>query len=167
MLDLGYPGGPLLAKLAQIGENRFKLPEPMKHRKDYDFSFSGLKTAALYELRKHPKPYSKQFCADFAASFQEAVIQMLSRRFVRALDEFTPKMVLLGGGVVSNVEIRARLRKIARSHDVPVHIPYSKRLFTDNAAMIGVAAWYQAQRGEYWDKRVKLDRVPNLRLDGN
>lgn len=168
MLKLGYPGGPLLAKLAKTGNpNRFPLPEPMKHRQDLNFSFSGLKTAALYELRKHPEPYSAEFCADFAASFQQAVILMLTRRFKKALQIYKPKMVLLGGGVVSNLEIRSTVRKIAKDAGIPTYIPYSKKLFTDNAAMIGIAAYHMAKRGLFWDMSQTLDRVPNLSIESS
>ena len=173
MLKLGYPGGPILAELAKKGDPKYDLPEPMKHRRDLNFSFSGLKTAAMYKLRDLNRrdsgaeagmTFSKKFTADFAASFQKAVIQMLMRRFERAMKEYSPKMILLGGGVISNVMIRNEVRKVARKYGVPVHIPYSKKLYTDNAAMIGVAAWYKAKRGDFVEKIDRLDRKPNLRF---
>lgn len=179
MLNLGYPGGPILSELARKGDpTRYPLPEPMKHRKDLNFSFSGIKTAALYKLRelnnftpgetRHyhssspPGRNNRQFVADFAASFQSAVMKMLMRRFERALKLYQPKSVFLGGGVVSNVAIRTEARKVARKFGVPVYIPYSAKLFTDNAAMIGVTAWYKARRGEFVEDLNQLDRQPNL-----
>ncbi|OGV97115.1 tRNA (adenosine(37)-N6)-threonylcarbamoyltransferase complex transferase subunit TsaD [Microgenomates group bacterium RBG_16_45_19] len=166
MLNLGYPGGPILSELAKEGDpSRYPLPEPMKHRQDLNFSFSGIKTAALYKLRdlyQIRDLNNRQFVADFAASFQQAVLKMLRRKFKRALEMYQPKMVLLGGGVVSNVAIRTEARKVANKFGVPVVIPYSPKLFTDNAAMIGVCAWYQAQRGEFVEDLGQLDRQPNL-----
>jgi N6-L-threonylcarbamoyladenine synthase len=162
MLGLGYPGGPILAELAKQGEPRYTLPEPMRERTDLHFSFSGLKTACKYKLAEFKQPYTKQFIADFAASFEKAVITMLMRRLERAIVQYTPKMVLLGGGVVSNTAIRGAARKKAKEYGLRVIIPYSKKLFTDNAAMIGVTAWYQAQRGEFVEDLDSLDRKPNL-----
>lgn len=182
MLSLGYPGGPILAEMAKEGDStRYPLPEPMRMRKDLNFSFSGIKTAALYKLRElHQIPdlappkagrrsatqirdlNQRQFIADFAASFQAAVMKMLMRRLKRAIEQTNPKCILLGGGVVSNVAIRTEVRKVARKNKIPVQIPYSSKLFTDNAAMIGVTAWHQAQRGEFVEDMEKLDRKPNL-----
>jgi N6-L-threonylcarbamoyladenine synthase len=179
MLNLGYPGGPFLTQIAKEGVVRYDLPEPMRERKDLNFSFSGLKTAAMQRLRKLNDlesdslqgraggsgmtiGFSRQFVADFAASFQAAVMKMLSRRLQRAIDMYHPKMIWLGGGVISNVAIRKMTRQVARACRVPVIIPYSHRLFTDNAAMIGVAAWYKARRGEFLEDIEALDRVPGL-----
>jgi N6-L-threonylcarbamoyladenine synthase len=181
MLQLGYPGGPILSELAKSGNPKaFPFPEPMRLRKDLNFSFSGIKTAALYKLRTIPgipipgnltpgltqiqsRGYlSRNETADFAASFQAAVMKMLMRRLKRAIELYQPKTVLLGGGVVSNVAIRTEARRVARKYDVKVMMPYNRKLFTDNAAMIGVAAWYKAQRGEFVKDLSKLDREPNL-----
>ncbi len=162
MLGLGYPGGPILAELAKQGEPKYNLPEPMRERGDLNFSFSGLKTACKYKLAEFKQPHSRQFIADFAASFEKAVITMLMRRLERAIRQYKPKMILLGGGVVSNTAIRAAARKKARECGLRVVIPYSKKLFTDNAAMIGVSAWHQAQRGDFVEDLEKLDRQPNL-----
>lgn len=162
MLKLGYPGGPILAELAKEGKPTYKLPEPMRGRKDLNFSFSGLKTAALYKLRELKVERDKEFIADFAASFQLAVLTMLKRRLKRAIEQYDPKMVILGGGVVSNLEIRSMTRKIARGYGLKVFCPYNQKLCTDNAAMIGITAWYKAQRGEFVDDMDSLDRKPNL-----
>ena len=162
MLKLGYPGGPILSEIAKEGEIKYELPEPMKGRNDLNFSFSGLKTAALYLLRDLKPDYSRQFCADFAASFEDAVLKMLVRRFEKAVVEYQPKMVLLGGAVISNVAIRKVVRTIARKYKVKVYVPYSKKLYTDNAAMIGVCAWYMARSGMFWKNTDSLDRKPNL-----
>jgi len=162
MLGLGYPGGPFLAELAKKGTPRFALPIPMKDRTDLNFSFSGLKTAVKYALEKVEKPYSAEFTADFAASFEKSVITSLLSKFERAITLYSPKTILLGGGVVSNITLRTAVRKKARDYGIPTFIPYSTRLITDNAAMIGVAAYYMMLRGERGIALSQLDRKPNL-----
>jgi N6-L-threonylcarbamoyladenine synthase len=161
MLMLGYPGGPILAEMAKVGTPIYHLPEPMTTRKDLNFSFSGLKTAARHFLEQQQSELTKEFIQDFAASFQQAVFKHLMTRFRRAIDLYSPKMVLLGGGVVSNVELRNLTRSVASEYNLPVHFPYSKKLITDNAAMIGVVASYKFARGEFSDLD-QLDRLPNL-----
>lgn len=161
MLQLGYPGGPILAKMAKAGTPRYSLPEPMTGRQDLNFSFSGLKTQARYFLEKEKPDLTKIFIQDFAASFESAVLKHLLRRLNRAIELHSPHMLLLGGGVVSNVTLRTACRKLAREYGLPTHIPYSKKLITDNAGMIGIAAYYQYLRGDFADPN-KLDRLPNL-----
>ncbi len=161
MLMLGYPGGPILAEMAKSGTPKYHLPEPMTMRKDLNFSFSGLKTAARQFLAKVEPELSKEFIQDFSASFQSAVFKHLMTRFHRAIDLYSPKMILLGGGVVSNISLRTLARSTAKSYGLPTHIPYSKKLITDNAAMIGVVASYKFARGEFTNHS-SLDRLPNL-----
>jgi N6-L-threonylcarbamoyladenine synthase len=164
MLMLGYPGGPILAEMAKVGTPRIHLPEPMTTRKDLNFSFSGLKTAARQYLEKEKPELTKEFIQDFSASFQKAVFKHLMTRFRRAIDTYSPKMILLGGGVVSNIDLRNLTRSVAKEYGLPTYIPYNKKLITDNAAMIGVVASYQFARGKFTDL-TKLDRLPNLNFD--
>jgi N6-L-threonylcarbamoyladenine synthase len=161
MLMLGYPGGPILAEMAKSGTPRHHLPEPMTSRKDLNFSFSGLKTASRQYLEREKPELTKEFIKDFAASFQQAVFKHLMTRLRRAIDLYSPKMLLLGGGVVSNIDLRNLTRTTAKEYGVPTYIPYSKKLITDNAAMIGVVASYKFARGEFADPS-SLDRLPNL-----
>lgn len=165
MLELGYPGGPILAEIAKAGQPKYTLPIPMRDRKDLNFSFSGLKTAALYKLRDLKPKLTRQFCADFAASFQEAALTHLTDRLETAIKIYTPKMLLLGGGVVSNLELRKRARTIGKKYNLSTYIPYHKKLFTDNAAMIGVTAWYQSQQTDFVKGIDSLDRQPNLNFN--
>jgi N6-L-threonylcarbamoyladenine synthase len=165
MLQLGYPGGPILAELALTGQPIYKLPEPMTMRPDLNFSFSGLKTAALQALKKlEDVPHDRQFVADFAASFQEAALKHLMKRLKKAIELHRPKTLLLGGGVVSNVTLRQAARQVAFKYGIRVAIPYSPKLYTDNAGMIGVTAWYQWRQGRVMekDKAMAIDRQPNL-----
>lgn len=164
MLMLGYPGGPILAEMAKAGKPIYHLPEPMTMRKDLDFSFSGLKTAARQYLEREKPDLTKAFIQDFAASFQAAVFKHLMTRFRRAIDLYSPRMVLLGGGVVSNIDLRRLTRSVAKEYGIPTHIPYSKKLITDNAAMIGVVASYKYARGEFSELSA-LDRLPNLNFN--
>lgn len=161
MLGLGYPGGPILAEMAKFGAPIYPLKEPMTVRKDLNFSFSGLKTSARYYLEREKPKLTKQFIRDFSASFQSAVFKHLMKRFSRAIELYSPKMILLGGGVVSNVELRKLARATALNYDIPTYIPYSNKLFTDNAAMIGVVANYKYLAGEFTAPN-QLDRLPNL-----
>jgi N6-L-threonylcarbamoyladenine synthase len=164
MLMLGYPGGPILAEMAKSGTPKYHLPEPMTMRKDLNFSFSGLKTAARQFLEREKPELNKEFIQDFAASFQKTVFKHLMTRFRRAIDLYSPKMILLGGGVVSNIDLRDLTRSVAKEYGIPTYIPYNKKLITDNAAMIGVVASYKFARGEFSDPS-SLDRLPNLNFD--
>lgn len=164
MLMLGYPGGPILAEMAKAGAPRIHLPEPMTTRKDLNFSFSGLKTAARQYLEREKPELTKEFIQDFSASFQKAVFKHLMTRFRRAIDLYSPRMILLGGGVVSNIELRNLTRSVAKEYGLPTYIPYNKKLITDNAAMIGVVASFKFARGEFSDTST-LDRLPNLNFD--
>lgn len=162
LLMLGYPGGPILAEMAKSGKPIYHLPEPMTTRKDLSFSFSGLKTAARQYLEREQPALTKEFIQDFAASFQQAVFKHLMTRFRRAIDLYSPRMILLGGGVISNLDLRNLTRKTAKEeYGLKTYIPYSKKLITDNAGMIGVVASFKYARGEFTDIN-QLDRLPNL-----
>ncbi|MBP9702250.1 tRNA (adenosine(37)-N6)-threonylcarbamoyltransferase complex transferase subunit TsaD [Candidatus Woesebacteria bacterium] len=161
LLMLGYPGGPILAEMAKAGTPRVRLPEPMTTRPDLNFSFSGLKTAARQYLEREKPELTKEFIQDFAASFQSAVFKHLMKRLRRAIDLYSPQMLLLGGGVVSNTELRESTRNLAKEYGLRVHYPYTKKMITDNAAMIGVAAYHQYLRNDFIEP-TSLDRLPNL-----
>lgn len=167
MLDLGYPGGPIIERLAKDGDEKaFKLPIPMRKRSDenYNFSYSGIKTAMMYlikELKKENR-FDKETIQNLAASFQRVVTISLIDKLELAIKNTKPKGILLGGGVISNLYIRNHIRTAMKKHKLPVYIPYSKKLFTDNAAMIGVAAYYQLQRNDFVKDISSLDRKPNL-----
>jgi len=144
MLGLGYPGGPKLAKLAQKGNPRaINFPRPMLHSKDLNFSFSGLKTSVLYKLRELGK-ISAKTKTDIAASFEEAVVDVLTKKTLEALRQYRPKTAALGGGVAANNRLRKELphKLIAESYQTNILLP--EKIFTgDNAAMIAVAGYYR------------------------
>lgn len=163
MMGLGYPGGPIIERLAQTGNPNFmELPKPLADKKILDYSFSGLKTAFYYKIKDWPKEKIAANLADLSASYQKAVFDTLIRKYKLAIEKTNPKTLLASGGVVSNMALRSELRKLAKSFKLPILIPYSTKLNTDNAAMIGVAAYYKALRGEFIKEIDVLDRDPRL-----
>jgi len=173
MLNLGYPGGPIISQLAKEGKAKYHLPVPMAQSKDLNFSFSGLKTACLYFLQKispekktrHPAYRQAGFICDFAASFEKTVAKALTLKLEKAINKFKPRQILLGGGVINNLTIRKEVRKIAKKYHLEVCLPYTNKLLTDNAAMVGVCAWYQAKRKDFVKNLKTLDRQPNLNFN--
>ena len=137
-MGLGHPGGPFIDELSQTG-NPKAIAFPRAMRGDnYDFSFSGLKTAVANHLRKNPDADP----ADVAASFQEAVVDVLMEKTRRAAKEIGAKGICLGGGVAANSALRERACDVAIADGIRVFLP-SRSMCTDNAAMIGAAAWYR------------------------
>lgn len=160
MLSLGYPGGPIISKLAKKGEPVYELPVPMQHTDDLNFSFSGLKTACLYKIQK--LKLTKKIIQDFCASFEKAAVTALTVKLAKAIKRYEVKQIVLGGGVINNLRLRHEVRRTTRQFGLKVFVPYTKKLFSDNAAMIGVCGWYQAQRGDFVKEITSLDRQPNL-----
>jgi len=166
MLGLGYPGGAILEKFARLGDPKaYTLPIPiLGQEKRKIFTYSGLKTA-MYRLAENQKPLTKEKIQNLAATFQDTAFKHLIRvisHIIKNLD-FKPTDFLIGGGVAANVEVRKRLRKLSKEFGIKALFPYSNRLYGDNAAMIGIAAYFKAQRGEFIDPD-KIDRNPRLRL---
>ncbi len=166
MLGLGYPGGPIIEKLAQSGNGyRYKLPLPMGKHKDLRFSYSGLKTAFKRLLESLPAKERLDNLADLAASFQHTVFTSLLAKLELALKEYKVNAVAFGGGVSANRELKKRTRRLLKKHGLPLYFPPLPYLSTDNAAMIGVAAYYKAQKGIFLMDPEVLDRVPRANLD--
>lgn len=167
-LMLGYPGGPIIEEFAKNGNpNRFELPIPMVRRRDYNFSYSGLKTACVIKIKKLKKKHGDNFnkiIPDFCASFQKTVADSLLLKLEKVAEENQFSQLLLGGGVISNIYLRRKIRKSMRKHGIKVITP-SKKLCTDNAAMIGICAYYKSERKEFVKNIEKIDRLPNLRID--
>ncbi len=153
LLGLGYPGGPAIERAAQSGNASIPLPRAWL-KGSHDFSFSGLKTALL-RLVEGNMITSPQ---DAAASFQEAVADVLVKKTVAAAREYSAKQVLLAGGVAANGYLRQSLTKAS---PIPVIIP-PPILCTDNAAMIAACGYFQFQTGK--SDNLDMDVIPNLRL---
>ena len=159
---LGYPGGPKIEECAREGSNTaIKLPRSWLEDGSYDFSFSGLKSAVLNYLNKQEMKKEAININDVAASFQEAVIEVLSEKTLRAAKEAQVKTILLAGGVAANKALREDLSD--RCSKLGIRLVYPPiKYCTDNAAMIGCAAHYKALRGEFAE--LNLNAVPNLKF---
>jgi N6-L-threonylcarbamoyladenine synthase len=156
-LGLGYPGGPVIDKLATTGNpEAIRFPRALADRA-YDFSFSGLKTAVVNHVRAHPD----NAVEDVAASFQEAVVDVLVTKAMKAAKDVGAKGVCLGGGVAANRSLRQRLVAACVADGLRPFVP-SLAMCTDNAAMIAAAGWWRLQA----DGPSPLDTgaTPNLRL---
>ncbi len=150
LLGIGYPGGPVIERLAEKGDSAFlKLPSPIADKKILDYSFSGLKTAFYYQIKDWPIDKINKHLADLAASFQTAVFDTLLRKFTLAIEKYQPKCLLISGGVAANLNLRKRTRQLAKKYNLPLYLPYKKELNTDNAVMIALAGFYQSQRGDF------------------
>ncbi|OYP38887.1 tRNA (adenosine(37)-N6)-threonylcarbamoyltransferase complex transferase subunit TsaD [Rhodopirellula sp. MGV] len=154
MLDLGFPGGPAVSKLAQQGNPKaHDFPRSMIGAPDYRFSFSGLKTAVRYTIAPPPAKtvsashLDQQAKADICASFQAAVVAVLVRKSTRAVKEYKTSHLIVGGGVAANPELRRQLQAAADKHGFRLVIA-PPELCTDNAAM-GAIALEKVRRGEY------------------
>ncbi len=163
MLDLPYPGGPEISKLAErdredSATNPFSLPRPMIADATCDFSFSGLKTAVLY-LLKERKNLSEAEKEQLAREFEDAVTDVLWAKTSRALERTGARTLVLGGGVSANTHIKRVFNEKIQDHPVALRIPEGE-LTTDNAVMIGIAGYYRALRKEFAD-------LESLRADGN
>ena len=161
-IGLGYPGGPKIDKLAKEG-NPHAIDFPRAHMEDapYDFSFSGVKSAVLNHLNKCRMTGEPIVEADIAASFQLAVVDVLGDNAIRAAKDYHMDRLAIAGGVASNGALRAAMEAACEKEGIRFYRP-SPIFCTDNAAMIGVAAYYEYQKGTRhgWD----LNAVPNLKL---
>ena len=145
LLELGYPGGPAVSKLAESGNpSRFKLPRPMLNSGDLNFSFSGLKTAVLTLRNKHPEDAAR---ADIAAAFQAVMAEVLATKSMLALEQTGSQRLVVAGGVGANRQLRQRLIADSAARGAQVFFP-PLDLCTDNGAMIAFAGAMRIQQGQ-------------------
>lgn len=164
VLGLSYPGGPAIESLAKEGNpTAFEFPEAKLGKDSYDFSFSGLKTYAMNRLHQ-AKQKDEALCqADFAASFQHSVVQTLLKQSLRACETLGCKRLALAGGVVANQTLTSTFQQACHKHGLQFFAP-SKRLCTDNAEMIGAAAYRMILAGAK-PSTSTLNAKPSWRID--
>ena len=159
-LGLSYPAGPIIDKLAQTGSAKFSFTKP--NLAGYEFSYSGLKTAVLYFLRDQKKidpDFITDNLADICCSVQAVIVESLIDKVIKASEEYDIKTIAVAGGVSANSALRGLLQEKASELNWELHIP-KLEYCTDNAAMIGIAAYYKYVRGEF----AELDVTPEPRM---
>jgi N6-L-threonylcarbamoyladenine synthase len=163
ILGLGYPGGPIISKLANDYTLHpipytLKLPRPMINTKDYDFSFSGLKTAVLYANRETTKK-TTQYKKEMAAEIQQAIIDILIKKTIKAIKDYRAKSLILGGGVTANQELKKQFKnKLEKDLLAVKFLVPEPKLSTDNGLMVAVAGYFN---------RKKTANQKNISADGN
>jgi len=179
ILGLGYPGGPIVAKMAtklKIKNEKLKinLPRPMIYQKNYDFSFSGLKTAVLYKVKSEKprlrqgyggqgKAKSEKYKRAMCAEVQQAIIDVLIHKTLRAAKDFRVKSIILGGGVAANDELRKQFREnIKRELPNTRYLIPDTKYCTDNAAMVAVTAHFHQKKATKKIEEIKADA--NLKI---
>ena len=152
IMDLGYPGGPVIDRMAKEGDaNAYRFATP--HIAGYDYSFSGIKTSFLYFLRdrlKEDPDFIEKHKADLCASIQKTIVDFLLKKVERAAIEHKVRQLAIAGGVSANSLLRSELQRICQKHHWQAFIPPFS-FCTDNAAMVAIAAHFKYQRGEYAD----------------
>ncbi|OGD69050.1 hypothetical protein A2996_02195 [Candidatus Campbellbacteria bacterium RIFCSPLOWO2_01_FULL_34_15] len=175
MLGLPYPGGPEVSKLSEefsknlkLKTKNFPLPRPMLHTNDFDFSFSGLKTAVLYTVKNIENHVYRQagmtpkIKKEICAEFEDAVVDVLLLKTKKAIAKNNIKTLILGGGVTANKKIRKEFKKLEKELCIDVLIPDAKHS-TDNAVMIGIAGYFR-----YLDNKILLpNKTGKIRAEGN
>ena len=178
ILGIGYPGGPIVAQWAtkfQVQSASWrtkfqvKFPRPMLNKNNFNFSFSGLKTAVLYETKKHPELLGdKKYLAAVCHEFQQAVVDVLIHKTLKAAEKFRPKTILLAGGVSANTELRKQLGSaIKKFMPNTCYIMPGTSLTGDNAAMIAAAAAFRWQKISASQKKKALSGWKTLQPDAN
>lgn len=161
-IGLGYPGGPKIDRAAKSGNpDAIKFPKAKVDGSEYDFSFSGLKSAVLNYLNSAEMKGETVVTEDVAASFQKSVVEVLTEHVVRAIREYNCNEFAIAGGVASNTALRESIKKACEAEGVKFYCP-SPIFCTDNAAMIGVAAYHEYVKGNFAD--YTLNAIPNLKL---
>jgi N6-L-threonylcarbamoyladenine synthase len=163
MLGLPYPGGPQISKLAALARKEklvtgFKFPRPMLYTKNFDFSFSGLKTSVLYFIKKIPS-LNNEMKKKIALEFENAIIETLVHKTRKAAEKYKIKTLIVGGGVAGNAYLKKELKKNFRGMEV---LFPGKGLSTDNSVMIGMAGYLN-----YLKKGKKAGNGKNIKADGN
>ncbi|RRD96136.1 tRNA (adenosine(37)-N6)-threonylcarbamoyltransferase complex transferase subunit TsaD [Clostridiales bacterium COT073_COT-073] len=162
-VGLGYPGGPKIDKTAKLGnEDAIVFPKAYLEEGSYDFSFSGVKSAVINYMHRARQKGESICREDLVASFQKAVTDVVIEKTMQAADQYQIKKIAMAGGVAANSRLRQEMEKACAQRGYSLNVP-SLVYCTDNAAMIGAAAYYEYLRGNFAD--LDLNAVPNLKLD--
>lgn len=160
ILGLEYPGGPRIDKLAKIGKDSYNLPYPLDDD-SYNFSFSGIKSATLNLVHNEKQRGNKIAVEDMACSFQNRVVTVIAKKTFKAIKEYHVNNLIVAGGVAANTGLREKLSELAYENNVNLSIPRINYC-TDNAAMIGAAAYYAYQNGIISDLYLNAKAVTDL-----
>lgn len=161
VLSLDYPGGPNIERLAKEGENNIKFPPMLKGEKNFDFSYSGLKTAVINYIHTKEQKGESVNRADVACSFQCAAVDVLVNKTIAAAKLKGVKTIAAGGGVVANGYLREKLTEECKKRDISLYLP-ERGLCTDNAAMIGAEGYIRYQNGDFADMRLNAEAQVEL-----
>ncbi len=161
VIELPYPGGPLVDKLSYEGKDTYDLPLPLDDD-SYNFSFSGLKSAVINLVHNEKQRGNEIRKADLACSYQNRVVEILSKKTIRAIKDYNVKNLIVAGGVAANSGIRNRLQELCKENDVNLTIPELKYC-TDNATMIASAGYYAYNFGRRAD--INLKAMANTKLN--
>jgi len=166
LLGLGYPAGPVIERLSEEVENKefFPFPRPMLKSNDLQFSFSGLKTSLLYFLKERTQEENISQLKEIASSYQEAVFDTIIKKTKKAIRQTGINRLVVGGGVIANKRLRNLLRALVKNNEGTVLFPPYSYLTGDNAAMIGVVAYFKAEKKLFVNNIDDLDRIPRMNL---
>ncbi len=183
ILNIGYPGGPAISKYSEMytpytketASRKIKFPRPMLNKDNFDFSFSGLKTAVLYETKKHPELLGdEKYVVEVCHEFQQAVVDVLVQKTINAAEKYEAKTILLAGGVSANKELRSQLGTAIKkdlnylsNRSYPSYITPDLSLTGDNATMIGAAAAFRWQHMNDTEKEAAKNSWQTLVPDAN
>ena len=163
LLGFKYPGGPHIDAYAKKGDkNKIDFPRPMLHQNNYDFSFSGLKTAASLYLKEHKINKDSDEIYDFCSSFQNAIVDVLFQKTIKTIKDSSLKNLLLAGGVAANSQLRNRFERYSKKDKIKLYIP-SIKLCTDNAVMIGAAAIQKLKKKKFTSMKINPSPTKGIR----
>ena len=161
VLNIPYPGGPLVDKYAHEGNDTYNLPLPLNDE-SYSFSFSGIKSAVINLAHNEEQRGNEVRIKDLACSFQNRVVEILTKKTMKALKEYNVKNLIVAGGVAANKGLRERLEELCEKDGINLTVPVIKYC-TDNAAMIGAAAYYAYKKGDLADTKLTAKATDTLK----
>lgn len=163
ILGLGYPGGPIINKLTNeyTGKPSFEFPRPMLNTKDYNLSFSGLKTSVLYKWRDEQRQKDNNLIKEYCFAFESAVCEVLAKKIIHSAKDYKVKTIILGGGVSANSSIKNKIKTETDKLGIKTYFPELKHT-GDNSAMVAVAGYFNCKKAK--KNNFKITANPNLSL---